>query len=600
MSNLVLDKMIEQAQKDRVISKDESAIINRVSEEYGIYTSELEAALSDHVITEKEFKKLLKLRLTLYETALVQAIEDDTISEDEKDILNKMQKNLQLSDSEIEIIESRYKETFNTKIREILGDKEELLSRYDNVEILKRSTKEYPLYKLSMVELSPEERKIITKITNYFQSSFSFENTVSDPSKQEIILIDKIYDEVAKYTNDPSQNEKLTLNVVYNITSIGVLTFLLKDDDLEEIMVIGADKPVYVFHRKHDLCETNISLSNPGEINWVIDRLASLTQRTISNLNPLMEASLPEGPRVNVTIPPASPDGPTITIRKQHKDPLTITDLINFKTITYELAAFLWMCVEGIDRPPNALISGGAGSGKTTLLNVMQGFIPSNERIVTIEDTPELELPLPHVIRLQTRPPGIEGTGGLTADILLKNTLRMRPDRILVGEIRGAEARTLFNAMNTGHRGVVGTIHSNSSPEVISRVENPPMNVPRNMLTSLDIIIFLQAFHRKDGLFRRITDVSELRYAGGETVKLNKIYYWDAKKDAVLPSNIPGRIETGLIRALEIHGKSYEDEINQRIRVLRWMQKKDIRRVDHVLSIFHAYRTNPHWFSKEC
>ncbi|MFQ5975700.1 MAG: ATPase, T2SS/T4P/T4SS family, partial [Candidatus Hydrothermarchaeales archaeon] len=411
MRKLLLDKMVEQARKDGIITKDEMDIINKVSEEYGIYKNELESALSDHVITEKEFESLLKLRYKVYEKALVQALEDGTITEDEKDILNQMQKNLQLSDRDIEIIESKYQETFLTKMRKILGDKEELLSKYGDVEIIKQSTKEYPLYKMLMVELSPEEREIITKITNLFQSAVTFETRVSDPKKQEIILIEKIYDEVTKYSDDSSQIEKLALNVVYNITSIGVLAFPLKDDALEEIMVIGPNKPVYVFHRKHGLCETNLDLSNLNEINCVIERLASLTKRSVNYLNPGLEASLPEGPRVNVTIPPASLDGPTITIRKPHKDPLTIADLLNFKTITPELAAFLWMCVEGVDSPPNILIGGGTGSGKTVMLNVINGFIPSNERIVTLEETPELELPLPHVIRLQTQPPGAEGTG---------------------------------------------------------------------------------------------------------------------------------------------------------------------------------------------
>jgi len=549
MRGMLLDKIIKQAKKDDIITKDEEGIIEKVNEKYGIYKDELESALSDHIITEKEFDSLLKLRHRLYETALSQALEDGTITEDEKNILNQMRKNLQLTDRDIEIIESKYKETFLTKIRKILGDKEELLSKYDAVEIIKQRATEYPIYKLLMAELSPEDQKIITKTTDLFQTEVTFEKGVSDPMKQETILLEKIYDEVTKYSNDSSQTEKLTLNILYNITSIGVLTFFLKDDELEEIMVIGQNKPVYIFHRKHGLCKTNLNLSH-SRINWTIDRLASLTQRSINSLHPLMEASLPEGPRVNVTIPPASLDGPTITIRKPYKDPLTIVDLLNFKTITPELAAFLWMCVEGVDSPPNILIGGGTGSGKTVLLNVINGFIPSNERIVTIEETPELELPLPHVIRLQTRPPGSEGTGEITEEVLLKNALRMRPDRILIGEIRGTEAKTLFNAMNTGHKGVTGTIHSNSSPEVISRVENSPMEVPKNMLTSLDIIILLQGFHRKTGLVRRITDVSEVRYAGGETVKLNKIYYWDAKKDAVQTSNIPGRLEAGLINAL--------------------------------------------------
>jgi flagellar protein FlaI len=274
--------------------------------------------------------------------------------------------------------------------------------------------------------------------------------------------------------------------------------------------------------------------------------------------------------------------------------PFTIVDLLENGTLSPNLAAFLWMCIEGLDSPPNIIIGGGSGSGKTTLLNVISSFTPGNKRIITIEDTLELYLPLSHVVRLLTRPPNIEGKGEITADVLLKNVLRMRPDRVVLGEIRGIEARTLFNAMNTGQKGVTGTVHANSAPEVVSRVINPPMEVPKNMLTSLDLVILIEAFHDKSGgVVRRVTDVSEVRFSGGETIKLNKLYRWDSRKDTCKPTGIPGRLEMGLTEALRIKGIEYKDEISRREKLFGWMQVNGIKKMEDFLQIMREYRYDP-------
>lgn len=244
--------------------------------------------------------------------------------------------------------------------------------------------------------------------------------------------------------------------VVREMVGYGLIDELIKDDNLEEIMIVGPKKPVYVFHREFEMMLTNIEFFSEQEIEELLNKIAREVGRRVDVASPLLDARLPDGSRVNATIPPASISGGTLTIRKFRQDPYSIVDLIRMGTISSEAAAFLWVAVEGMNtKPANILISGGTGSGKTTLLNVLASFIPDRERIITIEDTAELNLPIKHWIRLESRPPGLEGTGELKMDILTKNSLRMRPDRIIVGEIRHEEAFTLFTAMNTGHDGAV-------------------------------------------------------------------------------------------------------------------------------------------------
>ncbi|MBI5553908.1 MAG: Flp pilus assembly complex ATPase component TadA, partial [Candidatus Diapherotrites archaeon] len=242
--------------------------------------------------------------------------------------------------------------------------------------------------------------------------------------------------------------------VVREMVGYGLIDELIQDDQLEEIMIIGPQQPVYVFHRKYEMMFTNIEFYSDKEIEDLINRIARQIGRRVDISSPLLDARLPDGSRVNATILPASVSGASLTIRKFKKDPYSVIDLIATGTLNAQTAAFLWLAVEGMGtKPANILIAGGTGSGKTTTLNVLASFIPDTERIISIEDTAELNLPLQHWIRLEARPPGLEGTGELTLDILTKNTLRMRPDRIIVGEIRHQEAFSLFTAMNTGHEG---------------------------------------------------------------------------------------------------------------------------------------------------
>lgn len=380
-----------------------------------------------------------------------------------------------------------------------------------------------PIYKIEKVtELTNEEKEKYQKIKEKIIQRKLKENNpkISENDIEQIIKPETI-------------NENILNKLISDMNSYGKINPLLHDDNLEEIMIIGTNKPVYVFHRQKGMMITNITLEN-SEIRQIIEKIANNVQRKIDKQTPIIDARLPDGSRVNATIPPVSADGPTITIRKFKKNPYTVIDLIRNNTLTSELAAFLWVVIEGLNiRPSNIIIAGGTGSGKTTTLNTLTSFIPPFERIITIEDTLEMQIPHEHIIRTETRPPNIENKGEITMDTLLKNSLRQRPDRIIVGEVRSKEAITLFSALNTGHSGM-GTLHANSTQETITRLINPPMNVPNIMINSIDFIIMQnRIYNSKLGTIRRITEVAEIAGMEMEKIQLNKIYQYNPSKDTI-------------------------------------------------------------------
>ncbi|MBS3060428.1 MAG: CpaF family protein [DPANN group archaeon] len=311
---------------------------------------------------------------------------------------------------------------------------------------------------------------------------------------------------------------------------------LLIDPSLEEIMINGPDVPVFIYHRQYGVCETNLHLSN-SEIMAIIKDAERTSTDKIDITHPFLDARLPDGSRMNATIPPATPTGPTITIRKFSEEPFSIIDLILAGTLSVDLAAFLWMAVEGQrNYPLNILVIGGTGSGKTTTLNNLLAFVPVEERIITIEDVRELSLPnRPNVVRME----GSSGRAAVTMNDLLINALRMRPDRLVIGEVRSTEAQTLFSAMNVGHS-AVGTVHANSPAESMARLSNYPMNVPKSALPLVDLIIVQQKIKTNVGLKRRITGVVEVSKSESELgVSFNEVYHYDIKTDDVKRTSLP-------------------------------------------------------------
>ena len=388
-----------------------------------------------------------------------------------------------------------------------------------------------PQYNVFKQKYSSEEKLLLSELReNLVDLAIS-----SDESLQ--VNEDKLLNDIknflfAKLANNSQNNtisneylDNLARKLFQDLVGYGEIDPLIRDDNLEEIMVIGIDKPVFVYHREYGMMKTNILFKDAGEVMNLIDSIARQINRRIDQESPILDGRLPDGSRVNATIPPISADGPSMTIRKFKRDPLTIIDLINSKTISVELAAFFWLCFDGLGvKSANAIISGGTSSGKTTTLNALSSFINPKERIITIEDTLELQIPHEHVIRMETRPPNVENRGELTMNDLVKNSLRQRPDRIIVGEVRGSEAITLFTALNTGHSGF-GTLHSNDARETITRLTNAPMSVPNIMISAIDFIIMQNRIYRSDGVsFRRISEVAEVSGIEEGVIQLNKIF----------------------------------------------------------------------------
>ena len=388
--------------------------------------------------------------------------------------------------------------------------------------------------------------------------------------------------------------EGLSRKFLRDIIGYGAIDPLIQDDELEEIMIIGTSKPIFVYHRKYGMMKTNLQFRDEGELRDLIDSIARQINRRIDQESPILDGRLMDGSRINATIPPVSADGPSLTIRKFRRDPLTIIDLINSRTISVDLAGFLWLCIDGLGvKSANAIISGGTSSGKTTTLNALSAFINPNERIITIEDTLELQIPHEHVIRMETRPANVEGKGELTMNDLVKNSLRQRPDRIIVGEVRADEAITLFTALNTGHSGF-GTLHSNDARETITRLTNEPMSVPEIMIQAIDFIIMQNRIYTPSGVsFRRISEVAEVVGMEEGTVQLNKIFQWNPERDTI--DNI-GITSNTLQQIANLSGKSIielQNEIENRKLVLRHMINQNIRSVEGVNSVIELYYKNP-------
>lgn len=388
--------------------------------------------------------------------------------------------------------------------------------------------------------------------------------------------------------------DHLSRRFLRDIIGYGKIDPLIQDDELEEIMIIGTSKPIFVYHRQYGMMKTNLQFESDEELRDLIDSIARQINRRIDQESPILDGRLVDGSRINATIPPVSADGPSLTIRKFKRDPLTIIDLINSRTVSLDLAGFLWLCIDGLGvKSANAIISGGTSSGKTTTLNALSAFINPNERIITIEDTLELQIPHEHVIRMETRPANVEGKGELTMNDLVKNSLRQRPDRIIVGEVRAGEAITLFTALNTGHSGF-GTLHSNDARETITRLTNEPMSVPEIMIQAIDFIIMQNRIYTPSGMsFRRISEVVEVVGMEEGTVQLNKLFQWNPERDTI--DNV-GVTSHTLQQIASLSGKTIPDllsEIENRKIVLKHMINHDIRSVDDVNSVIELYHKEP-------
>jgi pilus assembly protein CpaF len=419
----------------------------------------------------------------------------------------------------------------------------------------------------SGLALSPPE---IAKLKSYLVNSISREIEARPPSprqRREAIqqFLQQSY-EATKLNLSDSQRNQIFKEILDEMLGFGPLQVLLDDPTISEVMVNG---PNLVFiERNGKLLQTDIHFENDDAVLRIIDKIILPLGRSIDSDNPTVDARLPDGSRVNAVIPPVAIDGPSITIRKFMKDKLSMAQLIGMGSITQGMADMLRACVVA---RMNILVSGGTGSGKTTFLNVLSSYIPSTERIVTIEDAAELRLQQPHVVRLETRPPNAEGRNAVGIRELVRNSLRMRPDRIIVGEVRGGEALDMLQAMNTGHDGSLTTLHANTPRDATSRLETMclmagldlPIKVLREQIAAaIDLIV--QQARLKDGS-RKVTSITEVSGMEGDTITMTEIFKFQqtsTDKDGKINGElVPTGMRPGFSPRLEAAGYRLGPEI---------------------------------------
>ena len=448
-----------------------------------------------------------------------------------------------------------------------------------------------PLYIVSIAQVSETTAFILERIRKEIAKQVSF-GMVDIVNVKKTGIIEERFKEtidllLAKYFPDADDETVAFLKayLIQKSLGLGDLEIVMSDGMLEEIAINASSECVWVYHREHGWLRTNVYLESEEQIKHYASIMGRKVGRQITVLEPLMDANLDGGDRVNATLQPISLSGNTITLRKVSDKPWTITDFLQAGTINVEAAALIWLAIQ---YELSALVAGGTASGKTSMLNVVANFFPPSQRILTIEDTHEIRLPsFLHWVPMITRLPNPEGKGGISMLHLLVNALRQRPDRILVGEVRrAAEAEVLFEAIHTGHS-VYATIHANSAKETITRLTNPPIEVPKTMLPALSLVI-VQYRNRRTGK-RRTFQVAEIAEDGSENVLMQYSTTKD-KLESVNKSKV-------LFKTIELYtGLSHKDiekDLKEKEQVLDYLVKNKISTVETVGRVMAEYYTNP-------
>ena len=449
------------------------------------------------------------------------------------------------------------------------------------------------LYKVIEPPLSEEEREIIERLKNYLIEDKAVDlKVLLEEENVEEFLKERLRRIVKKYKVRVPEKAygKIEYYVLRDVWGYGKIDVMVKDVNIEDVSCDGVGIPVYVWHRKYESLPTNVVFESEEELDSFIVRLAYKAGKQISIASPIVEGSLPEGFRVHLTLREISRRGSTFTIRKFRETPYTIIDLIDFGTISPLLAAYLWFLV---DEKRNIMIGGATAAGKTTTLNAIAMFIRPEAKIVTIEEVPEIKLPHENWISLVTRPAVDSWVRDISLFDLLKSALRMRPDYIIVGEVRGEEAYTLFQSIATGHAGMC-TIHAENVQYAIRRLETKPMNIPRILIPMMNVYIQIVRTRFQDRIVRRITEVHEIVGIDPDTgeIILNKVFSWNPLKDTIERVG-----ESVLLRNIAeqkaVTLRQIEEEIERRHKVIKYMVRRNLRNFDEVSSLIREYYLNP-------
>jgi flagellar protein FlaI len=447
-----------------------------------------------------------------------------------------------------------------------------------------------PLYTVDIAAISDNTLIVLEKIREELIRAVNLGMVdIRDTNQSGVIeskFSDTIHKLVGRYFPDANDDEKsfMTTYLVQRSLGMGPIEILNDDHLLEEIVINSGRDPVWVYHKKHGWLKTNIFLKGDEQTKHFAVTVGRKVGRQLSILEPLLDAHLAEGDRVNATLFPISTEGNTMTIRRFSRDPWTITHFIESGTISTDAAALIWT---GIQFELSAIIAGGTASGKTSALNVLANFFPPNQRVISIEDTRELQLPrFLHWVPLSTRLPNVEGKGAVTMSDLLVNSLRMRPDRILVGEVRRKrEAETLFEAIHTGHS-CYATFHANNAEETINRFTNAPIDVPKTLMPAISMII-IQFRNRRTGM-RRTFQIAEITPESDANILMQ----YDPKRDILTNRGKSRSLYNTLEMFTGYTPKEINREIGEKELVLKYLVKQQIKDINSVGRLMAEYYTN--------
>ena len=443
--------------------------------------------------------------------------------------------------------------------------------------------------------LAEDEKKALKAIKDIlFQILDVNMRSLGSTENAEKLLRDKVLKIIKDYKINIEEGtvDKIQYYLIRDLISFGVIDPLMHDHMIEDISCDGPNIPVYIWHRRYESIPTSLLFEDENELDSFVVRLAYLAGKHISIANPMLDASLGDGSRIQLTYArEVTRKGSTFTIRRFRADPLTVVDLIDLNTMGYDMAAWFWFAIE---KKSNILIAGGTASGKTTTLNSLSAFVPTNSKIVTIEDTAELNLNHENWISAIARIGfGSSGAADITLFDLLKAAMRQRPDYVIVGEVRGDEAFTLFQAMATGHGGI-STIHADSPTSAFNRLESEPMNIPRTLLTILDTVAMVQRVRVADRSTRRVTSIAEvveLDPVSREIIQ-NEVFRWDPVKDTFEYSGRSILVDR-ITKEFGLTKDYVSEELKRRRMLLEWMYLNKIRRFGDVGRVIRDYYADP-------